>query len=194
MRKQVETEPTLARGKIAKAAIQCDYPATGKTGSFLFTSDNPGKLENLCSPLFPDLVPLYEWCRKVGWINRGADYFLEPTKAQLIDAVCSVVGFDSMRRYEIVERRASIGDDGKTYTCGHPYGVKLVGQTPPYYVFMAHDGVTYGQRYPSRDEAAATQAARAAAAEKEMRDAIQNNTEEQLLRQVAYWLPYMVNR
>jgi len=59
----------LTNGKmsrIVKYTCQCTHPETGKTGCWLFDGDSHRKPGTTLSPVFPDLMNLYDWLGKQG--------------------------------------------------------------------------------------------------------------------------------
>lgn len=59
------------KGTIAKLAIQCTDPDSGEVGCFLFTGDSHRIEGSRCSPVFDDLVPLFNWTKDNAWEERS---------------------------------------------------------------------------------------------------------------------------
>lgn len=107
----------------------------------------------------------------------------------LVEQIVKVVGDQQRRMFVVVERRGTLGSDGKEYGLGMPLGVKAVGHTKPYYVFQSvREGTTIGRRYNTREEAEAALEASAKQHEDEMRKAIENKSPEEIQSQADYWL------
>lgn len=64
----------IFKGTIARVAIQCIDPRSGKTGTWLFTAESYKDAENAVSPLCRDVAELSQWCRANNWQAVGGGY------------------------------------------------------------------------------------------------------------------------
>lgn len=67
-------------GLIARTAIQCVCPDTGKTGSFLFSGESHRNKGSRVTPVFNDLTALYQFLNFNDWIPANINY---PTGAYI---------------------------------------------------------------------------------------------------------------
>jgi hypothetical protein len=67
----------ISKGTRAKVACQCTHPETGKTGDWLFIGESHQQSGAAISPVFGDLVQLFEWTRANGWRGIGFDYYFD---------------------------------------------------------------------------------------------------------------------
>lgn len=114
---------------------------------------------------------------------------MEKEANPVIDQIVKKVGDADRVRMVVVERRMSIGDDGKQYGLGLPMGVNVVGHSEPYYVFQSvREGTTHGQRYNAREKAQAALDADTKRKEDSMRAELEKMTPDQIQSQADYWL------
>jgi hypothetical protein len=57
-------------GTIARLAMQCKHPVSGKIGDFLFLGDSHRDPESVVSECFPDYVDFYNWARANKWVSQ----------------------------------------------------------------------------------------------------------------------------
>lgn len=64
-----------ANGLLASVAIQCVEPVSGKTGCFLFSGESHRDAGSCKTPVFSDLMQLFQWLPANGWnqIGHGLD-------------------------------------------------------------------------------------------------------------------------
>lgn len=65
-----------ARGTIARTAVQCK--SGNSLGDFLYTGDSPADESARVSPMFVDLVGLYEWAHANYWMPEGGAHVYRP--------------------------------------------------------------------------------------------------------------------
>lgn len=66
------------RGLLASVAVQCEDPASGKTGSFLFIGESHKGKDAIVSPVMTDTYELHKWCMANGWRSIAGRYIYEP--------------------------------------------------------------------------------------------------------------------
>lgn len=71
-------EIQIPNGLVARVAIQCEHPETKQIGTWLFSGQSHREIGAAKSPLFPDCVALFEWCRANNWKGYGDGYVYEP--------------------------------------------------------------------------------------------------------------------
>lgn len=91
------SERILHKGTIARTAIQCICPDTGKTGSFLFTGESHRIQGSRVTPVFPDLAELFIFI-KSAWEPIGHDYI---TKQKLAVVLPESVLYPYKRSIEV---------------------------------------------------------------------------------------------
>jgi hypothetical protein len=64
----------IFKGTIARPAIQCVDPRSGRLGDWLFTGDRHKDLSAIVSPLFRDLAELHQWAMANNWAGVGNGY------------------------------------------------------------------------------------------------------------------------
>ncbi len=74
---------TKAEGTIARTAIQCTCPDTGKTGSFLYTGTSHRESGSRVSPVCRDLAELYTWTAENDWLSEGGAHVY---RSELLEA------------------------------------------------------------------------------------------------------------
>jgi hypothetical protein len=73
----MKTTQTHPHGLIAYAAIQCTHPETGETGDWLYTGSSHREQDSAVSPVFPDLIGLFNWARENHWVSYGPGFVYE---------------------------------------------------------------------------------------------------------------------
>jgi len=64
----------------AKLCIQCTAPDGTTVGSFLFSGHDDSGQRVLASPVFPDLLPLFQWCNANDWKAETTGYLSDYVK------------------------------------------------------------------------------------------------------------------
>ncbi len=65
----------MPKGLIARIAIQCQHPQTGKTGCWAFSGQNHKDTDSIVSPFFSDYAEVVHWMNATGqWDAVGAAY------------------------------------------------------------------------------------------------------------------------
>lgn len=110
-------------------------------------------------------------------------------RAQLIDRIIAVARKPVP---EIRESRQLLADNGQWYSpLGFPLGVRMVEPAQIRvvgYVYVSHEGTTYGTRHASRDEAIAKWEAYQDRQAAEFRQVLDESTDQRVQEQAAYWL------